>query len=279
MKINRILVLGIAAVGLGLFITSCQKLDRPQLKELILDPPPPPYSPLKSFWSFDGTIRDTGQFRQETTSKNTTFVTGINGQAVQIGADGYVLISSLNDSLKTPGSFSLAFWMNGVGPVQGGAQGLFAISNKTQFWGNLELFLENLDNGAEAYLKIHMLNGRAADGIGEQWNEVKIPNALNKWTHIAVTYDASNSQLSVYADGAPTTLYQKVLDGGNYGAVTYKDVNGMVLGSFAFQTDPSLTNHGPEGWAKSFNGALDQFRFYNVPLTASQVNELFTSKN
>ena len=40
--------------------------------------------------------------------------------------------------------------MKGVGPVQGGAQGLFAISNKTEFWGNLELFMENHDNGSEA---------------------------------------------------------------------------------------------------------------------------------
>jgi hypothetical protein len=52
----------------------------------------------------------------------------------------------------------------------------------------------------------------------------------------------------------------------------------MVLGTFQFQTDPTLTNHGPETWAKSFNGALDQFRLYNRALSAAEVTELFNSK-
>ena len=94
--------------------------------------------------------------------------------------------------------------MNGVGPVTGGAQGLFAIANKNQFWGNLELFLENNDNGDEAYLKIHMFNSNASDGVGEQWNELKIPGALNKWTHVALTYDSTTSKLTLYIDGQPT---------------------------------------------------------------------------
>ena len=40
-----------------------------------------------------------------------------------------------------------------------------------------------------------------ANGNGEEWTEVKIPGALNKWTHIAVTYNETNSQLTIYADG------------------------------------------------------------------------------
>lgn len=279
MTINKTGLFSIfSIVTFCLIITSCQKLERPVLRELILDPPPPPYSTLKSFWSFENNTRDTGQYRAVTTSKNITYTTGVNGQAVQIGPDGYVLVPDVNDSMKIPGSLSVAFWMKGVGPVQGGAQGLFAISNKTEFWGNMEMFLENLNNGSEALLKIHLLNYGVADNLKEQWNEVKIPNALNKWTHIAVTYNAANSQISVFADGQPTSLNQKVLAGGNYGPLQFKDVNGMVLGSFAFQTAPSLTSHGPETWAKSFNGALDQFRIYKAALSPAEVTDLFTTK-
>lgn len=280
--INHIIRLALFLMVPCLFfvsLTGCQKMERPELKELILDPPPPPYSILKNYWSFDdGNLRDTGQYRAVTTGKNITFVSGISGQAAKIGTDGYIVITTLKDSIKTPGSFTLAFWMNGVGPVQGGAQGLFAISHRTEFWGNLELFLENLNNGSEAFLKIHMFNSGAPDGKGEQWNDVKIANGLNKWTHIAVTYDAASSKFSIYADGQPTSVNQKVLDGGNYGPIKFKEVGGMVIGSFAFQTDPSLTNHGPESWAKSFNGAMDQVRFYNVALSASAVNELYVNK-
>ncbi len=274
-KIAKYTVL-LVAIGLG--FSACQKLERPQLKELILDPPPPPYSILKSYWAFENDTRDTGQYRAITVANNITFTTGVAGQAAKVGADGYMLVTKINDSLKTPGSLTIAFWMNGVGPVQGGAQGLFAISNSTQFWGNMEMFLENLNNGSEAFLKVHMFNSGAADGIGEQWNEVKIANGLDKWTHIAVTYDASNSQITIYADGQPTVIDHKILDGGNYGPLKFKDVSGLVLGSFAFQTNPSLSNHGPETWAKSFNGSLDQFRIYNVALSAAEINNLFTNK-
>ncbi len=276
---NKIPKYAVLFVAIGLAFSACQKLTRPELKELILDPPPPPYSILKSYWSFDNNARDTGQYRAVTIAKNVTYAAGVAGQAAKFGTDGYVLVSSVDDSLKTLGSFTVAFWMNGVGPVTGGAQGVFAISNSTQFWGNLEMFLENDNNGSEAYLKVHMFNSSASDGIGEQWNEVKIPNALNKWTHIALTYDAATSQITLFADGMPVSaIDHKVLDGGHYGPVTFKSVSGLVLGTYAFQVNPSLTNHGPETWARSFAGALDQFRIYNVAIPQSEVTNLYTNK-
>jgi hypothetical protein len=282
MKLNRILsVCIIAVITFSLAMTSCQKLERPLLKELILDPPPPPYTPLKSFWSFENNTGDSGSNLSAGTEVKLTYEPGINGQALRIGEGGYLLIKEPGDSIVNLGSFTLSFWMNGVGPVKDGAQGLFAISNKNEFWGNLELFLENNDNPAdqnEAFLKIHMFNAGVAEGNGEEWNEIKIPNALNKWTHIAVTYDAATSQFSVYVDGQPTSIANKKLGGGTYGKIKFNDVNGMVLGTYQFQTSPSLTNHGPEDWAKSFNGLLDQFRIYNQPLSAAEITDLFTSK-
>lgn len=279
---NKLLLIGFAlTVAFDLGLSSCQKLDRPELGEIIQDPPPPPLTLLnsKSYWHFNESIRDTGEFRLVTTGNNIAYVQGVTeGQAAQIGTDGYLLITNIPDGLKSPGSLTVAFWMKGVGPVKDGAQGLFAISNSTQFWGNFEMFLENLDNGAEAFLKIHMLNSGAPNGVGEEWTEVKIPNALNKWTHIAVTYNAANSQITIFADGQPTSVNQKVLSSGNYGPLKFADVTGLVLGSFAFQTTPKLTNHGPETWAKSFNGALDQVRIFTTALTPAEVNNLFTNK-
>ena len=289
---NRIAKQVILILAVGLVVTSCQKLDRPELTELLLDPPPPPYSELKSLWAFENNLTDEGENNLTPTSKNISYVAGITGQAVKIEPGGYILLNAVGDTviyqngfkgisadtLKNLGSFTLSFWMNGVGPVKDGAQGLFSISNKNEFWGNLDLFLENLDNGSEAFLKVHMFSAGVASGNGEEWNEIKIPGALNKWTHIALTYDASTSQFSIYADGQPTAIANKVLGGGNYGRIRFNNFNGMVLGSYQFQTDPTLTNHGPEGWAKSFNGALDQFRIYNRSLSSSEISALYTGK-
>ena len=258
---------------------SCQKLERPKLGQLILDtiPEAPPYTPVKTYFAFENNAGDSGEAKVTTTAVGVNYVTGVNGMAAKFDSGGYIMENTVSDSIKNLGSFTLAFWMNGPGPVVGGAQGLFAIANSAEFWGNLELFLENNDNGDEAFLKIHMFNANAADGKGEQWSELKIPGALNKWTHVAVTYDSTTAHLVLYVDGAATSV-DKVLDNGNYGGIRFNNVSGMSVGTYAFQTSPSLTNHGPESWARSFKGALDQLRLYKTALTADEVNELYTSK-
>jgi len=275
-------------------INSCQKLERPALKEIIQDPTPPPLNALKSFWQFENNTTDEGENKLTGVSKNLTFVPGITGQAVKVGVDGYLLLKAADtvrypnefvaipgDTLKNLSSYTLAFWMNVVGPFTDGARGVFAISNNTEFWGNLEIFLENYSNAAdpsEAFLKIHMFNDSKAPANGEQWNELKIPGIFNKWSQLVITYNAANSQFSVFANGQPTSINNKVLDGGNYGKLKFKGFNGMVLGNFAFQTAPPLTNHGPESWARSLNGALDQFRIYNKALSATEILALYNSK-
>jgi hypothetical protein len=282
MKLSNIFVSGLLGVMLMVIAgPSCQKMDRPELGELILDPPPPPLTLMdsKSYWPFDVNTRDTGEWKLQTTASNVALVDGVTaGKAAQIGPGGYLVVRNIPDALKAPGSFTLSFWMNGVGPVQGGAQGLFAISNSKEFWGNFEMFLENLNNGAEAFIKIHMYNKNAPNGKGEEWVEVKIPNALNKWTHIAVTYNAANSEITIFADGQPTSVNKRVLAGGNYKGFAWDDVTGLVIGSFAFQVTPTLASHGAESWAKSFNGALDQVRIFTKALTPAEVTNLFTNK-
>jgi len=283
-----------AAVLLLILFSACQKMDRPPLGEIIEDPAPPPYNDLKAYWPFEDNLNDEGESDFTTTSTKTAFVTGVNGQGIMINPGGYVLVNAFGDTTKYPnefvgipadtlanlGSYTISFWMNEATAFDNGAQGLFAISNKNQFWGNLEIFLENYINAAdktEAFLKIHMYNDNRSGG-GEQWTEVKIPGVFGKWSQIAVTYEAATSKLNVYANGQPTAIANKILDGGNYGALKFKDFNGMVLGNFAFQTTPSLTNHGPEDWAKSFNGSLDQYRIYNRALSATEITELYTTK-
>jgi len=292
---NKI-VLYIFGLSLAILAGSCQKMERPELSpDFPKDPPVPPYEPLKSFWAFENNITDQGENKLDGTATTVTYVAGITGQAVKIGNNGSILlpaigqlntdqngfVSSPADTLKKLGSFTVSWWMNGAGPVDGGAQGIFAFSNKTQFWGNFEVFLENYTDASDAnaaWIKIHMFNSNVSGG-GEQWTEnTKFNNVLNRWTHMVITYDQNTSMLSIYKDGVPTNVNNQVLGGGSYGKLAFDDFNGLVLGTFQFQTDPSLTNHGPEPWAKAFNGALDQFRIYNKVLSAAEITDLYNSK-
>lgn len=296
MKFSNIIFSLTLLIIFGIGMESCQKMDRPELKEIIYDPEPPPYNPLKDFWSFEDNLTDAGENQLNGTAVNLSYVPGIKGKAVKVGAGGYLLLPVIGDTvryanefvglpadtIRNIGSFTLSFWMNATGPFTNNAQGVVSFSHKTQFWGNLDIFLENWNNAAdqsEAYIKIHMFNASATDGLGEEWSEAKVSNVFNKWTHLALTYNADNSQLSMYIDGQPTAVNNKVLGGGAYGKIKYSDFNGVVLGNFQFQTTPSLTNHGPEAWASAFNGALDQFHVYNKALSAAEITQLFTSKD
>jgi hypothetical protein len=282
-------------LSFSLVFTACQKLDRPELGELVLDPPPPPYEPLKSFWSFEGNANDAGESKlTQTTAFDVTYVPGVTGQAAKFGPNGYLMFKAADtvrypngfvglatDTLRNLGSYTFSFWMNVPGPVQNGAQGVFSLANKSQFWGNIEAYLENHNNAAdpsEVQLKIVQVNADAPSNK-EQWVDVKIPGVLNKWSHIAFTYDGATSQFRLYANGVDVTPNdRKVFNSGNYGKIRYSEFNGLVLGNFSFETNPTLASHGQEDWGVALKGPLDQFRIYNKALTAAEINTLFTTK-
>jgi hypothetical protein len=116
-------------------------------------------------------------------------------------------------------------------------------------------------------------------GIG-QFTGFKLGGAWNKWVHIAITYDSSStvssSNFNVYANGS--SVYSLLLKNGsaNYGPLQFPGPTKMVIGTWQFQTNPSLTNAATaQGWAGSLGGALDEFRIYNKALKAGDVSALF----
>ena len=53
----------------------------------------------------------------------------------------------------------------------------------------------------------------------------------------------------------------------------------MYLGAFQFSTKPSLTEGaGAQSWASNFPGQLDQFRFYDRAISASDIKQLYSGK-
>ena len=85
MKLNKtIFFCCISVLTFGLLVTSCQKFERPELN-LILDPPPPAYNPLKSFWAFENDVTDEGENKFMGTAVNLTYTAGVSGQAIKVG--------------------------------------------------------------------------------------------------------------------------------------------------------------------------------------------------
>ena len=249
------------------------------------------------------------------TGSNLSFGLGIKGYSY-LGSNTqnrYALFDA-SAEVTTLKSFTISFWMNSANtvdpatPGQGkGAQGILSIVRPTEFWGSLNLFLENPDANFpdRLRLKLNMTNTRTGVIWGNQGMIVNIDGNVNQWVHVVLSYDASTSKIAAYLNGqqapnisgfpyAPatgvvgsTTLYADNpggIDNPNnapkYGDFVMSATNGkVVLGTHQFETEPSQNNVGQQDWATSYVGLLDEFRLYNSALSDNEVRSLYLLEN
>jgi hypothetical protein len=228
---------------------------------------------LVAYWAFNGGLSDSVAGLTGTNS-GTTFAKGEKGQALQVGGSNYYLFNNPGTVLPNLKAFTVTFWMNAPQNTSY-AYGIFSLNNPNDFWGSLDVYLDNGSTADTAQFKVHINN----NGVG-QFLGTKLGGAWNKWVHVAITYDSSttvtSTNFSIYANG--TSIYSTLLKNGaaNYGPLQFPGPTKMVIGTWQFQTNPSLTNAATaQSWAGSFNGALDEFRIYNKALKASDVSALF----
>ncbi len=240
------------------------------------------------------------------------YTAGIKGMAYN-GSSTDMKYSIANATTAVTGlnSFTIAFWMKSNGtvdpatPGQGkGAQGIFTIVRPAEFWGGINLFMENPDASKpdRIRLKLGVENSRTGVSWKGQGVIANLDGYKGKWVHIVFAYDASASKCYVYQDGEPA----KNLDGfayspaggelGGYaswfasdpggtsnpaGAAGYGNfqmggTNGkVVFGSHQFETVPPQNNGSQQDWATSYAGQLDEFRIYNSALKNSDVIALY----
>lgn len=223
---------------------------------------------LVAWFPFDGDYVDQVS-KNAGTNVGTSFTGGFKGQAMQGATDAYVLFNP-TEAIADMKSLTITYWVNAPStapPVSGdGIIGTVGLSNTTQFWGNIDMFFENGSTKDAAKFRARVRNGLsdvvlAKDGI---------PAVFDNWTNIAITYNETNSTLSLYVNGllsGSTTA--------SFGPANFTDIGPMVFGTVQFQTTPSLTsNTGKQSWAGFLTGALDEVRIYNTALSPSDINAL-----
>ena len=223
-------------------------------------------SNLVAHWAFSGSLIDS---LSNTVGVNAgaSFAEGIKGQALQGALNSYI---TTTPSAKITGlkSFTISEWINTPPPTTG-ILGIFSLSNTGQFWGNLELFIENGSSNTDGKLRIVINNNNAGDRI---YAVNGIQNLFDKWNHLAVSYDATTSVVSVYVNGS------RVSSGtlnGITGPLTFVNSGKMVFGCVQFQTTPSLTTAtGSQGWASYITGQLDEIRFYDKALSVLEISSI-----
>ena len=98
-------------------------------------------------------------------------------------------------------------WIN-TAKHDGGAQSVFMLPRTSDFWGNMFLLIEGNNSASDSMLvKFHF----AGQWI-ELTNENRLPNMYNDWKHIAFSYNASTSKVSVYLNGQKRTLPASITD-------------------------------------------------------------------
>lgn len=206
-----------------------------------------------------------------------------------------------NGTTKITGlnSFTISFWLNsantvpdGGNPGQGkGAQGIFSIVRDKDFWGGINVFLENQDSSHPDRLLVKLLTANSRAGVvdKEQGIIMNVDNGTNKWIHVVLSYNSVSSTASCYANGllVTSTVWYASNSGGagnpnnapKYGDFVMAGTNGkVVFGTHQFETNPALNAAGggtDQPWATSLVGLLDEFRIYDTALTNAEVSALY----
>lgn len=218
---------------------------------------------LIGYWAFNGSLIDSVSGTSGTNT-NTTFGEGQKGQALQGGTNGYVTATP-STAIRTMTSYSISLWVNT--PQNVGATGLVSLGNSTDFWGNINIFLENTGSNTLARFKtIYNASGSVRDN-----NIQELQGGFNKWVHYLVTYDATTGSFKSYVNG---TLARTNTVASTPQAFT--NVGPLIFGALHFMTNPSSTSGSTsQSWAGYLIGKLDEVRIYNKALTETEAIALF----
>jgi hypothetical protein len=220
---------------------------------------------LVGYWAFNGSYIDSVS-NTAGTNKGTGFSPGFKGQALQGAMNGYVLTTPSN-GIKNMQSFTITEWVN-TPPPSTGVIDIFTLSNTQTFWGNIEIFFENGSSNSNGKIRVHIYQ----DGGDHTFSLDGVTNLFNTWVNIAVTYDATSSLVTVYANGS------KVGSGtisGVLGPLSFANVGNIVFGTPQFQTSPSQTSGATaQGWASFLTGQIDEVRVYDKALSASDLQAM-----
>ena len=263
--------------------------------------------------SFDGNLTDVKNNINNQMPIGVTYASGVKGMAYNGSSSEmrYSVGNATSALTGINGSFTVAFWLKSDGtvdpatPGQGkGAQGIFSIARPTEFWGGINVFIENPDASKPDRIRLKL--GVETSNSAVSWKGQSVIANLDgykgKWVHVVFAYDASASKCYVYQDGEAAknldgfayspaggqlagyaSWYANDPGGANnpnnasgYGNFLMAGTSGkVVFGSHQFETVPPLNNGSQQDWATSFAGQLDEFRIYNVALKGSDVIALY----
>lgn len=288
MKMNK-LTAGLLTASVSLLVLAgCQKMDRPALGDYPKDSNSPG-GPLKFYAAFDGTTSNplmnaVDSIKASFASENPLNSTdGVSGKALQGANRKFVKYAKPNDWATTAQSFTISIWYKKDGQTKNnkgtnGPEYLFSLKqtnvNNANHWSGATLlfFLEGNNNACAIKTMFVDKNN------GDSWSTWEGGNTIpglcdNKWHHLALVYNHTNSQAVLYVDGIANP---NIRGWSGHGPINFDNnrIAEMRIGA-----GPGAATEENDDWLSStFKGGIDQFRLYGTALTAAEVSALYTGK-
>lgn len=272
----------IGLFSVAVFTVACQNLDRPELGDDYPKDANVPGGPLKFYVAFDGNSENVlmnavdsikAKFPNDNPLPSTD---GVSGKAVQGEKYKYVKYSSANDFAQKAASFTVSVWAK-KGNLE--TDHIFSMPAIQDYhWSGGSMFLLTEGSVAQPLVKFFV-----KDKTDEKWFEWVGNNSPvgiydGQWHHLVFVYDGLTSKMTFYVDGQANSF---VAQWGNHGNVVLESakITGLKIGAGPQEFTPDEIAGGASDWLKnSWTGGIDQFRMYTSPLSAAEVQTLYTNK-
>lgn len=211
---------------------------------------------LVAYFPFEGAAIDNSRSPLTITTANDTYVAGQSGQA--LSANGSTTAIYATDATKIQNIFdsggSISAW---IYVDSDGENDFGRIADKDLAGSDGWAFYVSDESGGEVKLKFYQ---RFSSNEGT-WQTTSTEIATGEWTHVVVTYnnDSTSNNALLYVNSVSVTVTETTVPDG-----TRSDDTG---------NDLYVSNRS--GSDRTFDGEMDELRFYNDILTANEVKALY----
>ncbi len=219
-------------------------------------------------------------------SVNTTFVTGKKGQAASF-AKGYIAHKPIAALTANTSSYSVSCWF-AVANNKNNATMLVTLTRPNEWAGNFNLMSETgwKDADNDTLVLKGLFVSREGTPASDSWQDsrnepskggvqsFKGASTATKenWVHGVATYDATNSNFLIYANGVKISNPEWEVRGTTGDLVFNSGASRVVLGAFG----TNIPGNGTiEPWQVPMTGKLDEVRIWKKALSAQEVDALF----
>ena len=206
-------------------------------------------------------------------------VAGINGNGVKGVSEKFINYAKPNNWFADAKALTVSVWFksngtqtkNNVGT--NGPEHIFSTPSSNGHWSQNQaaLFLEG--NNTACAVKFLVVDTAVADKWANWEGAQSIAGIMDeKWHHLAVTYDNTTSNFTLFIDGKANANQQSW---SNHGDINF---NPSTVSSFRIGAGPQNGLTTDDWLSSSFKGTLDQFRLFTTALSSGDITTIYNSK-